>query len=186
MLSVIALSGCQTATVTPAPVPEEIKPVVYTIKKGQHDSNAPFQIRNVSSLKFEATFNASAMYETAVKENQADINKLYGVADCHTDHHTNSVRFGWRWFNDQLEIHAYTYRNKERQSKLLGVVELNKTYTYEIVLADNKYIFKLNGETVELPRNCNGKGEGYQLYPYFGGDEVAPHDVTIAIRELES
>jgi hypothetical protein len=186
VLSVIALSACQTVTVTPSPVTDEVKPVVYTIRKGEHSSEAPFQVRKVSALTFEATFNASAMYETANKENQADINKLYGVADCHTDHHSNSARFGWRWFNNQLEIHAYTYLNKVRQSKLVDIVELNKAYTYEIILTDNKYTFKLNGKTVELPRHCNGQGEGYQLYPYFGGDETAPHDIIIAIRELGS
>jgi hypothetical protein len=63
-------------------------------------------------------------------------------------------------------------------------VELNKAYTYEIQLQDNKYMFLLNGNTVELPRHCSGKGEGYQLYPYFGGDEVAPHDITIKIKQL--
>ena len=185
VLSLFSMSACQTVTVTPAPIiSEQQEPIVYTIKKGEHDSNSPFVIRNVSSLKFEATFDASAIYQTTIKANQADINKLYGVADCRSEHHSNSARFGWRWFNDQLEIHAYTYLEKVRQSKLVGVVEINKAYTYEIKLDDNKYMFLLNGTTVELPRHCSGKGEGYQLYPYFGGDEVAPHDITIKIKQL--
>jgi len=25
---------------------------------------------------------------------------------------------------------------------------------------------------------------GYKLYPYFGGDEAAPHDINIWIKEL--
>lgn len=183
-LSFIALAACQTVTVAPVPKTSEPEAIVYTIKKGQHSSDSPFAIRNVSELKFEATFNASAIYQTTDKANQADINKLYGVADCRTDHHSNSARFGWRWFNNQLEIHAYTYLNKVRQSKLVGMVELNKAYSYEIGLQDNKYVFTLNGESVELPRHCNGIAEGYQLYPYYGGDEVAPHDITIAIRDI--
>jgi hypothetical protein len=28
------------------------------------------------------------------------------------------------------------------------------------------------------------KGQGYQLYPYFGGDETAPHDINIWIKNL--
>jgi hypothetical protein len=27
------------------------------------------------------------------------------------------------------------------------------------------------------------KAKGYRLYPYFGGDETAPHDITISIRD---
>ncbi|MEJ8756611.1 hypothetical protein WG947_06370 [Pontibacter sp. H259] len=186
VLSCFVVSACKTDSVTPfTPQPEQ-QSIVYTIKKGQHDTNSPFVMRSISALQFEVTFDTSAIYETAVKANQADINKLYGISDCFTDHHTNSARFGWRWYNNQLEIHAYTYLNKQRHSKLVGAVELNKAYTYEILLQDNKYKFILNGNVVELPRHCNGKGEGYQLYPYFGGDEVAPHDITIAIKELRS
>ncbi|HEY4650008.1 MAG TPA: hypothetical protein VIG72_01285, partial [Pontibacter sp.] len=156
-----------------------------TIKNGEHSAGAPFLARQTDILTFEATFDASAIYQTIDRSNQGDINKLYGLADCRTDHHSNSARFGWRWYNNQLEIHAYTYLNKVRQSELIGVVELNKTYTYRIDLQGNKYIFRLNGTTVEMPRHCTGLAEGYQLYPYFGGDEVAPHDISIAIRELD-
>jgi hypothetical protein len=186
LLSFFALYSCKTDTITPVASTPEPDTIVYTIKKGQHDTKSTFALRTVSALKFEATFNTSAIYQTTVKENQADINKLYGISDCSTDHHSNSARFGWRWYNNQLEIHAYTYLNKVRKSELVGVVELNKSYSYEIQLHDNKYVFILNDKTVLLPRHCTGKGEGYQLYPYFGGDEVAPHDITIAIREVKS
>ncbi|WP_162426410.1 hypothetical protein [Pontibacter pudoricolor] len=186
VLSLFVLYSCKTDTVIPVATTSEPDTIVYTIKKGEHDTKSPLTLRTVSTLKFEATFNASAVYQTIEKVNQADINKLYGISDCNTDHHSNSARYGWRWYNNHLEIHAYTYLNKVRKSELVGVVELNKPYSYEIQLLDNKYVFKLNDKTVELPRHCTGKGESYQLYPYFGGDEVAPHDITIAIKELES
>ncbi|MBB6610308.1 hypothetical protein H7F15_04590 [Pontibacter sp. Tf4] len=187
VLSLLSFAACQTVAVAPAlDLPKGAQTIVYTIKKGEHSSASPFVLRTASSLKFEATFDASAIYQTTDKANQGDINKLYGLADCRTEHHSNSARFGWRWYNNRLEIHAYSYLNKTRQSELVGVVELNKAYIYEIVLQDNKYIFRLNNATIELPRHCTGPAEGYQLYPYFGGDEVAPHDITIAIRELES
>ena len=36
-----------------------------------------------------------------------------------------------------------------------------------------------------LPRtSATSKAEGYKLYPYFGGDESAPHDIFIYIKEL--
>jgi hypothetical protein len=124
------------------------------------------------------------MYTLANSANQADINKLYGVSDCGTEHHTNSARFGWRWLNGQLEIHAYTYQNKKRNTAYIGTVALGKPSIFEIKIEDNRYTFSLNDKKVVMERNCTGTGEGYQLYPYFGGDEVAPHDITISIKEL--
>jgi hypothetical protein len=29
------------------------------------------------------------------------------------------------------------------------------------------------------------KAEGYKLFPYFGGDETAPHNISIWIKELQ-
>lgn len=162
-----------------------LAPAVYTIKKGEQYSTNAIKFVSASSMRFEATFDQSAVYTTAAASNQADINKLYGLSDGNTHHHTNSARFGWRWFNNRLEIHAYTYRNMARMSELVDIVELNKPYTYEIRLEDNKYIFVLNDKRVELPRAFTGKGEGYMLYPYFGGDEVAPHDIQIKIKDLK-
>jgi hypothetical protein len=41
----------------------------------------------------------------------------------------------------------------------------------------------VNGITTQLPRLATTeKAKGYQLYPYFGGDEAAPHQVNIWIK----
>lgn len=159
---------------------------VYVIKQGSHSSTFSIKRANQSVMRFEATFDSTAIYETATLGNQADINKLYGMSDGNSHHHTNSARFGWRWYNNRLEILAYTYTNKERNFEVIDTVELNKTYVYELRLEDYKYVFLLNGKRIEMPRAFTGKGEGLQLFPYFGGDEVAPHDVKIVIRDLQA
>lgn len=156
----------------------------YLIKKGEQSSTKSIKKVNTSAMRFEVTFDKSAIYNTVASSNQADINKLYGMSDGNTHHHTNSARFGWRWFNNRLEIHAYTYTNSIRAYQLIDVVELDKPHVYELKLEDNKYVFLLNGKRVEMPRAFSGMGEGYQLYPYFGGDEKAPHDITIVIKDL--
>ncbi|MBD0352813.1 MAG: hypothetical protein ICV65_16845, partial [Flavisolibacter sp.] len=44
-------------------------------------------------------------------------------------------------------------------------------------------IFTINDERTAMPRlSTTPRAKGYLLYPYFGGDEVAPHDVTIRIK----
>lgn len=38
---------------------------------------------------------------------------------------------------------------------------------------------------VKMPRGCGSKKSvGYKLFPFFGGDEVAPHEVKIEIVDL--
>jgi hypothetical protein len=187
-----SLQSCQLVPdILPIPVSEggtssaPSPTLVYTIKQGRHyaDRNAYKKV-SANQLRFAVTFDSSAIYTTTDPGNQGDINKLYGLSDCGSDHHTNSARFGWRWYGGKLELHAYSYINQERKSAYIGDIALGKATVCEIKLEDDKYVFTADGRSVSLPRLCNGAGEGYQLYPYFGGDETAPHDVKITIQEL--
>ncbi|MHC2991468.1 hypothetical protein OB13_07635 [Pontibacter sp. HJ8] len=184
LLILLLFSSCENSTDTTADAPPEPAGITYKIPKGSHATQSPVKFINSSLIRFEAVFNTTAIYTLANSANQADINKLYGVSDCGTEHHTNSARFGWRWYNGQLEIHAYTYQNKKRNTAYIGAVALGKPSLFEIRIEDNRYTFHLNEKQVVMERNCTGTGGGYQLYPYFGGDEVAPHDITIGIKEL--
>ena len=160
--------------------------IVYTIKAGNHDVdkniNTPF---NGSTLRFQASFDSSCVYQTAIPENQFDINKLYGFSDCSSQHHSNSARFGWNWHEGAIHIYAYAYANGVRQVKDLGTAGLNETKSFRIDLSDKNYVFTYNGIETVLPRHCSGGvGIAYKLLPYFGGDEVAPHEIKIKIRNL--
>jgi hypothetical protein len=42
----------------------------------------------------------------------------------------------------------------------------------------------VNEKEATLPRHCSGNYTRYKLYPYFGGDELAPHKIEIKITEL--
>ena len=160
-------------------------PVIYNIKKGAHSADFnPYKQVQLEHLRFAVTFDSTAIYSTLDFGNQGDINKLYGLSDCSSDHHTNSARFGWRWYNGKLELHAYIYHNKVRTSVYIGNATLGQATICEIRLEEEKYVFTASGKTVALPRSCIGVGAGYQLYPYFGGDETAPHDISISIQEL--
>lgn len=159
----------------------------YTIKEGDHYST--YEVSNYSgdNLKFSAIFDESAIYTSEIEENQHDINKLYGFSDCKSHHHQNSARFGWRWYRDRIEIMAYTYVEGERQSKFVGVAQMHKSHNYGIRIVDDKYIFSFDDVAVEMPRGCEDEVKlKYRLFPYFGGDEVAPHDITIFIAENPS
>jgi hypothetical protein len=180
------MSSCN---LLPEPTETSITPepetVTYVISKGeQSSSGSSFKKVNTQKVKFEVTFDNSAIYSTTDPANQSDINKLYGLSDCGNHHHTNSARFGWRWYNNQLEIHAYSYIAASRHTEYITSIPLNKPAICELTLSNGKYIFNVNGKQVTLPRGCGGKMDAYKLYPYFGGDEVAPHDIKISIKEL--
>lgn len=159
--------------------------MTYVLKKGMHNADSnPLKSVSSAAMRFAVTFDSTAIYTTVDPANQGDINKLYGFSDCSSMHHVNSARFGWRWYNNRLELHAYTYLNKIRNSVFVAAVELGKETTCEIKTENDQYVFTCNGQTVTMGRGCNGQVSGYQLYPYFGGDETAPHNITITIKEL--
>ena len=160
--------------------------VAYTIKQGEQycDKNnlAPAQY---DVLNFWVKFDSTAIYTNSVKENQLDINKLYGFSDNNADHHAYSARFGWRWSDNALRLFGYVYNDSIRSSMEIGTVNIGTENFCSIKVAGNKYVFMLNDKTLIMPRTSKTpKGMGYKLYPYFGGDELAPHQITIFIKEL--
>ncbi|KQS26769.1 hypothetical protein [Dyadobacter sp. Leaf189] len=160
--------------------------ITYTIRKGNHEVdnnlNTPF---TSSSMHFQAIFDSSCVYQNAVPENQNDINKLYGFSDCSSGHQNNSARFGWNWREGALRIYAYVYVNGVRQEKELGTAELNELTSFRLAAGDKSYIFTFRGVETTMPRHCDGGvGIAYKLLPYFGGDEAAPQDISIKIRNL--
>lgn len=188
--AVVFCSACDELEKIAARDPQESTSdsvIVYTIPAGAHSSNeSSAKLMTKSRIKFKVRFDSSAIYQTKDKNNQADINKLYGMSDCNSSHHVNSARFGWRWYQNRLEIHAYTYSNSQRNHSFVGAVPLNSYNTYEISFTDSSYVFRLNGSTpVQLPRTCSSTANGYKLFPYFGGDEVSPHEIKINIQDID-
>jgi hypothetical protein len=158
--------------------------VTYIIPQGEHTSGTHAALFSKRNMKFSATFDNSAIYTSADPTNQLDINKLYGFSDCNSEHQTNSARFGWRWNQNQLQIHAYVYTDSVRSEKFITAISLNQTYQYEILTSGNEYQFSINGLSVKMPRGCDNDSDiRYKLFPYFGGDEVAPHKISITILE---
>ena len=158
----------------------------YTIRQGQQycDQNTYSPV-NFSEFKFMVRFDSTAIYTTKESENQYDINKLYGFSDNNLDHHKFSARFGWRWSDSALWLFAYTYNNGVRAAKELGTVIIDSENFCSIKIEASTYIFTLNDKSDTLQRKSNTKqAVGYKLYPYFGGDEVAPHDINIFIKDL--
>jgi hypothetical protein len=160
----------------------------YTILKGQqYCDQSSFTKVEYEELTFLVRFDSSAIYRTTDPVNQADINKLYGFSDNNSQHHQFSARFGWNWsIEGGLCLYGYIYNNGVRSAKLLGSVEIGQEHTCSIKVAGSSYIFTVNGKSVSMPRTSPlVKAAGYKLYPYFGGDELAPHTISIWIKETK-
>lgn len=158
----------------------------YLIPANQHYAvNTGLEPMTKKELRFLALFDSSCIYTNRDPKNIYDINKLYGFSDCGTLHHENSARVGWLWNGKAIELHAYCYTDSLRNNKLLGTVAIGKPAELSMSVQANQYIFTYNGTQTTMPRHCNSSSiNGYRLYPYFGGDETAPHDIHIYIKEL--
>lgn len=179
--------ACQKNT-TPfqqPPVSDGFK--TYIIPKGAHSAQeSNYQVVNKLALRFVARFDSSCMYTSADAKNSSDINKLYGFSDCGSFHHKNSARVGWVWNGRSVDLYAYCYADSIRSSQWLGTVNIGEPVELAIRPENGQYVFDMNGKTLlSLKRGCTTTGiAGYQLYPYFGGNETAPHPVRVYIKDL--
>ena len=161
--------------------------IKYTILQGQHYCDkSVYAATKYQQLSFKVKFDSSAIYQNVQPINQEDINKLFGFSDNNAFHQVYSARFGWRWSNNALRLFAYVYNNGVRINKELGTVVIGAEINCAIKVTSSNYIFILNGTETLMPRESTTvTADGYKLYPYFGGDETAPHTISIWINELK-
>jgi hypothetical protein len=165
---------------------------IYHIPQAKHSSGFHFGPHiQKKFLQYDVMFDKSAMYYHGDID-QYDINKLFGLS--YGFHHKNSVRFGWRsvgHYASKIEILAYCYidgvRVKEENDNLfIGIVDIDRFYTYRINVSENSFTFNIFNEGQVLGnKEITHKGLpfwGYNLYPYFGGNRKAPHDINIFFK----
>ena len=180
----LVAASCKKETISQnLSTPDSFK--AYTIPQGQHYATEnPLKSVETAEMKFVVKFDSTAIYQTLDPENQYDINKLYGFSDNGDLHQQYSARIGWRWSDGALRLFAYTYNAGVRDSKEIAAIQIGKEVSCSIKVSPETYQFNVDGKTESMPRkSTTTAGKGYQLYPYFGGDEAAPHEVHIWIRE---
>jgi len=161
----------------------------YIIKEGNHSSGIHFGVTFKNSIEFTAMFDASCQYEFA--ENDIDIydvNKLFGYSTSWF-HHIQSARIGWRCIDGTMfEILTYSYNGGKRSEPMvIGIVGPDQPFTCTINDVGDffLYTFKAQGDkSVYVMKDAKSKNWfpfKYYLYPYFGGNKVAPHRMHIAI-----
>lgn len=161
----------------------------HTIKKGKHDAKElAFGIHTgTRSEVWEVEFNNTNLYEPLDQEH--DWNKLCGWS--YGMHHKNSIRAGWRSAGEKIELCLYLYENGERytSSKTI-IIPTDFKATIELHCNNGQASMKVWGYTwpsweweVTLPYSAKPTW-GYFLFPYFGGNAPAPHEMFINLKRL--
>jgi len=179
----------------------------YLIKTGKHHSKRfPVLLLWKSKLHYSIRFDSSAIYNSREVENQHDINKLVGFSDgfswgrrliyqSTSKGWRNSARIGWNWnpLNHCVDLWAYAYTSGKLQVKHLGEIAIGEEFQIVLQKAGDFYQFFLfktginpeGFELVELKRSTRGgRIFGFKQYPYFGGNETAPHNINISVKKL--
>ena len=70
-------------------------------------------------------------------------------------------------------------------SGFIQTIDINTAYKAMIDVGTFYYTITINNDTTLVRRRPDGfwgQIRRYYLYPYFGGNEFAPHDITIKIK----
>lgn len=140
-------------------------------------------------MKRSVTFTDSCRYDLG-NANQEDWNKLFGVGYLWS-HHDNSARFGWRYNKqkDCIEIGTYCYIDGQRIMDYICDVSIGKEYIMILKITEDYYSFEVidtesQPSKIRYTPKWHNKLFSYPLGLYFGGDEVAPHDITVIITKM--
>jgi len=168
----------------------------FKIKKGKHYSqgiNFGFTLKK--HISFRCKFGKSCLYQFNDVD-KYDINKLYGFSTT-IFHHKQSARVGWRCLDgENIQLLTYSYNDGVRDiddEKILGTVKPDEEFLITIFDCESTYhyTFVKIGELGEVDNfvvNQYDKKKKdwfifhYFLYPYFGGNKTAPHDMEIYIK----
>lgn len=135
----------------------------------------------------KAVFDQTCIYEIAGPD-QYDINKLFGLYFGGQDH---SARFGWNSNGGRIDIYAYMHKNGKIESKKLLDCAPNEPVELSLKVTPTDYEFtatKRDGERARMKSQRTKSWYSflvYRGYPYFGGNQTAPHDMRMEVTYME-
>ncbi|MEO6901528.1 MAG: hypothetical protein ABI241_00410 [Bacteroidia bacterium] len=195
--SIVGLFGCKKE-VLPLPIKvENIKDKIpvdrgtmerYTIYKKFHYSyHSIVRFDGIEGFNSNFQFNSNCRYDLG-NQNQGDINKLFGCS-FGSDNHYNSVRVGWNYniSTDMIDLWYYAYERGIPTHIKIGSTNIDQYNDIQIYFdySTNRVLLFLQSSTTGIARAYDyifpSERWGYYQYPYFGGDEKAPHRMDILL-----
>lgn len=156
----------------------------YIIKAGEHFSAHPIKpYLGKTSFTVTVNFDESCRYNLDSID-QLDVNKLFGIS--FGNHEDNSIRLGWAYNLDTLkmDIFTYTYEDGARKINKIGSCNLSVDIVIKLKLDFSGGTYQTTS-LISIPEEqvftykYPALRMGYYLYPYFGGNNPAPHDMII-------
>lgn len=153
----------------------------YIVKKGNHRSTIGWRPFFRSTFKFTFYLGDTHMY----RDKYDHINKLYGFSDGCLNHHKNSIRIGYVNKGGVTELYLYQYVFGVRNEVFLSEVSTKAAYDVKIICHKTSYTVLLDGlHVARVPRRLMSPNSyKHILYPYYGGNPVAPHELEHIIRK---
>jgi len=174
----------------------------FVIRKGAHYSKhfPKLNCNAQDDFQFIVKFDESCKYDLK-DEDQLDINKLFGTS-FGFNHHKNSFRIGWAYNikTNKIELYNYWYENSIRFSSLITSVPINLKTIVSVKFHPkdiNNYTLGDLGGYIETSVSAIGINPikttvpydlenvpqyGLVLFPYFGGNKTAPHNIKIFLQ----
>lgn len=157
---------------------------------------------NRKSFTWTVRFTESCRYDLQ-SEDQFDTNKLIGIGYARgwfrlntpwwkfrKYHHKDSARFGWRYNTktEQIEILAYCYINGRREIHPICACMIGQRYDLHLTILSTCYYLAVHykGDVRSIGyawvNHSHSKKFMYRLGVFFGGNKVAPHEMTIELN----
>ncbi|MFW6219320.1 MAG: hypothetical protein ACOC33_00500 [bacterium] len=169
--------------------------MIFKIKKGKHSSSGfKFGFTFKKSIKFSVEFLKNSLYKFPQHySDRLDVNKVFGFSTSFY-HHYQSARLGWRCLDgENIQLFPYCYVNWKLQLEYLKEplleVKPNDNIICEISDTGESYSFKIQNITrnitkiIKIEKKKDWFMFHYFLYPYFGGNLVAPNTMEIKISK---
>lgn len=153
---------------------------VHTIKKDKHTAtNRCIRFVSNNQIRFDFFVSSSWLYDEKAPGFQSGWNKLIGISEGFNQH-KNSVRVGWRCIENTIYLSSYCYINGER--RISDMVEVPMGWnTGSVTITATHYRVQINDRIFNF-ENTNRSFFKFMLYPYFGGNSKAPHDMEFKFR----
>ena len=103
-------------------------------------------------------------------------------------HWRNSIRIAWLPERDSNNTHCFAVYVYEKGIRTFEEwkniqIQTNEIYNGLIAIEDSSATVWIGNEKYEIDASFPvGRGWGYFLYPYFGGDNTAPNDMVFHVN----
>lgn len=153
----------------------------YIIEAGTHYSfHFPKLYTGKKTFICKVQFTESCRYDLGTID-QLDINKLWGVSFGY--HKTNSIRIGWNYnlVTNKIDLYWYIYEDGFRRYNKIDSCEIGEVKEIHLALLPsiNEFMMYTNNSNVLVSYRYPSYLIGYYLYPYFGGNISAPHNIKL-------